>query len=344
MRTAFTAATTAQPARRSKAEPRPDSGQVRSDSARAWTHHPHGITADSGRPVSTLSGWVLALCCRARPVVMGGQRQALQPPPLRLCLSLAAVALTSLSAGAAAKCLARLDTHPTEFDVCKRGTHCFLFLAEPPMVLVEGFVGAAAPASADAHPSIRTPFRCADAGMLYGLSGASFDLHGAGGLWPSNSDLCVYAGSPEECTFTAMVAYLPNVKKPGHPAYGMALGTAGMLVQVDKRLDLAVPSIPIFEVRSVLSLAPWCSGASVGEKGRVAHGLWATHLALSMAAMLWISGSSSVPPLCTHLEFPCCCAWNLWYLLVLLFLFWFLSFSGSALSRSAQEGERIRSR
>lgn len=218
---------------------------------------------------------------------MGGRRQALQPPTLRLwLLSLAAVALASFSAGATAHCLARLDTHPAEFDDCKSGTFCFLFLAEPPMVHVEGVVGAAPPTSADDPPGIRTPFPCANAGKQFGLSGASFDLHGATGLWPSNSDLCVYAGSPEECTFTAMVAYLPNVKKPGHPAYGMALGTAGMLVQVDKRLDWAVPSIPIYEVRAVLTFAPWCWGANIEETGRVACGLWATPMALWMPTTL----------------------------------------------------------
>eukprot|EP00170_Pyropia_yezoensis_P000403 contig_2211_g404 len=151
-------------------------------------------------------------------------------------------------APAMAHCLARLDTHPAEFDVCKRGgTHCFLFLAEPPMVFVDGATGAATPTDGDAPPGIRSPFPCAEAARLHGVAGASFDLHGAHGLWPSNTDLCVYAGSPEECTFTAMVAYLLNVKIPSHPAFGMALGTAGMLVQVEKRLPQAIPSIPIYE-------------------------------------------------------------------------------------------------
>lgn len=187
---------------------------------------------------------------------MWGRRRLRTPPSvLLLFLVLSAVAVARLPAPASAKCLARLDTHPAEFDACKRGTHCFLFLAEPPMVIVDGVDGAAAPpAGADAPPGIRSPFPCADAGTKFGLTGASFDLHGSRGLWPSNTDLCVYAGSPAECTFSAMVAYLPNVKKAGHPAYGMALGAAGMLVQVVDRLELAVPSIPIYEVRARLDV------------------------------------------------------------------------------------------
>lgn len=188
---------------------------------------------------------------------MEGRRRLWTPPSvLLLLLVLSAVVVALLSAPVSAKCLARLDTHPAEFDVCKRGTYCFLFLAEPPMVIVDGVDGAAAPPTdVDAPPGIRSPFPCADAGSKFGLTGASFDLHGSRGLWPSNTDLCVYAGSPSECTFSAMVAYLPNVKKPGHPAYGMALGTAGMLVQVVDRLPLAVPSIPIYEVRARLDVS-----------------------------------------------------------------------------------------
>lgn len=123
------------------------------------------------------------------------------------------------------------------------------------MVFVDGATGAATPTDGDAPPGIRSPFPCAEAARLHGVAGASFDLHGAHGLWPSNTDLCVYAGSPEECTFTAMVAYLLNVKIPSHPAFGMALGTAGMLVQVEKRLPQAIPSIPIYEVRTVSTVA-----------------------------------------------------------------------------------------
>lgn len=200
---------------------------------------------------------------------MGGRRRL--PKPLSVltpCLVVLAVVAVHLSAPARAKCLARLDTHPAEFDACQRGTLCFLFLSEPPMVMVDGVEGAAAPpaTAAAAPPGIRSPFRCAEAGSKFGLTGASFDLHGPGGLWPSNTDLCVYAGSPEECTFAAMVAYLPNVKKPGHPAYGMALGTAGMLVQVVDRLKLAVPSIPIYEVRAVSSVFSAGVASRVGKR------------------------------------------------------------------------------
>lgn len=217
-----------------------------------------------------------ALLLPSRRVVMGARGRASKPPLSSLLLVFAAVVVAHLSARATAKCLARLDTHPAEFDECKRGTHCFLFLAEPPMVIVDGVDGAVSPAAADAPPGIRSPFNCTEAEKVYGLTGASFDLHSTHGLWPSNKDLCVYAGGPEECTFTAMIAYLRNVKISGHPAYGMALGAAGMLVHVAHRLALAVPSTPIYEVRSVPTLAPGARESSIGETGHAVHGLWAT--------------------------------------------------------------------
>lgn len=196
-----------------------------------------------------------ALVLATRKVTMKTHGWAPPLPLFPLVLVLGTVGMAHI-APAMAHCLARLDTHPAEFDVCKRGgTHCFLFLAEPPMVFVDGATGAATPTDGDAPPGIRSPFPCAEAARLHGVAGASFDLHGAHGLWPSNTDLCVYAGSPEECTFTAMVAYLLNVKIPSHPAFGMALGTAGMLVQVEKRLPQAIPSIPIYEVRTVSTVA-----------------------------------------------------------------------------------------
>lgn len=207
------------------------------------------------------------------------------------------------------------------------------------MVLVEGVVGAVAPASASAPPGIRTPFCCADA-RQHGLSDASFDLLGGSGLWPINTELCVYAGSQEECTFTAMVAYLPNVKKPDHPAYGMALATAGMIVQVDKRLNLAVPSIPVYEVRSVLAVCSGCWGATVEETGRINLCFWTALLAPSILPASRTPRSSLTH---NHVVLQGLNALTqlavLWNLVEFLFSLRYLLLPGSALPRATQNGE-----
>lgn len=196
---------------------------------------------------------------------MLGQDRVPGTAAVRLALLLVAVAAVApASPPVEAKCLARLDTHAAEFAVCTGATPCFMFLAEPPMVIVEGVAGADGPAAADAPPGMRSPFPCAAAKRLHGLTGASFDLHGPNGLWTTNSDLCVYAGGVEECTFTAMVAYMANAKVPGHAAYGMALGTAGMLVHTAQRSELAVPSVPIYEVS--LSRRPVSRGLGLGAR------------------------------------------------------------------------------
>jgi len=171
---------------------------------------------------------------------------------LLLLLTAAVVVFLSPAVG---KCVERLETHPAEFDACRRGTTCFLFVPEPPVVIVDGLN------DTDAPGGPRTPFPCGDAAALHGLRGVSFDLHDkVAGLWPGNGDLCAYAGGPSECTFTELVAYMTNVQKPTHPAYGMALGVAGMLVHTAERSLLALQSASIFEV-----LVSW--GWVVGDVG-----------------------------------------------------------------------------
>lgn len=129
------------------------------------------------------------------------------------------------------------------------------------MIVVDGVAGTDAPVSDVTSPAgVRSPFLCSNATALHGLAGASFDLHGPNGLWPSNKDLCVFAGSSSECTFTEMMTYLANIKKRGHPAYGMTLGVAGMLVHTAGRYRLALPSSPIYEVRLMA-----CFSAGVSE-------------------------------------------------------------------------------
>jgi len=174
---------------------------------------------------------------------MAPPRRLTPTVPADVLLLLLAAAVAVCLPPAAGKCLERLETHPVEFDACRRGTMCFLFVPEPPLVIVDGLI------DTDTPDGPRTPFPCGDAAALHGLRGVSFDLHDkVAGLWPGNGDLCAYAGGPTECTFTELVAYMTNVQEPTHPAYGMALGVAGMLVHTAERSLLALQSASIFEV------------------------------------------------------------------------------------------------
>jgi len=157
-------------------------------------------------------------------------------------LVLAPMPVTAATAGK--NCLRRLVSHPAEFARCGIDTTCFLFIEEDPFI----FIGNISNDPVDPlNP--RTPFPCTEFAER-GLSGFSFTLYKK--LWPSSSDLCVYAGDINDCTFNGMIDYLNDTRAPGHPGYGMALGVTGALVFSPVRRRLGISSSSILEDRLVM--------------------------------------------------------------------------------------------
>lgn len=94
-------------------------------------------------------------------------------------------------------CATRLWTHPAEYDRCRAGTTCFLFLLETPIITL------AAGHDTPGNPlNPRILFPCVDY-RRRGLAGLGWTLHAT--LFPNNTDWCALAGGAGECTFNELV-------------------------------------------------------------------------------------------------------------------------------------------
>eukprot|EP00168_Porphyra_purpurea_P012746 TRINITY_DN3410_c0_g1_i9.p1 TRINITY_DN3410_c0_g1~~TRINITY_DN3410_c0_g1_i9.p1 ORF type:complete len:432 (+),score=59.03 TRINITY_DN3410_c0_g1_i9:468-1763(+) len=193
-------------------------------------------------------------------------------------------------------CLRRLVSHRAEFSRCSIDTTCFLFLEEDPFV----FIGNISNDPADPH-NPRTPFPCTEFAER-GIRGFSFTLHEK--LWPSSSDLCVYAGDIDECTFNGLVDYLNDTRTPGHPGHGMALGVSGALVFSPARRRLGLSSSSILEdqlvmVRRKRSRTSFWAHSNFELKTLswpFTAGTWLLILQAFMAALLMTAGLSAWRP------------------------------------------------
>lgn len=204
------------------------------------------------------------LCdARSLDVLPGGRKSALCSRPsmargrlsrqwtLRLLATAVAVAATAcLPHAALGECVAALRPDEPAFDVCRTGeTVCWLYLSEKPFIVVDP------PANASVDAARRRPHRCADHDA-YGVSGSSFAILAVVSLTdPMTSGakpdhMCVFAGTPDECSFNQAVAFIDaSGTNTSHRAYGLVLGIHGALLFTPERASVGRWLESIFRVR-----------------------------------------------------------------------------------------------
>lgn len=127
-------------------------------------------------------------------------------------------------------CLPRLDKEPEAFVDCKKQL-CYIFLREPPFVILDDVVDAdenlvfdpkASPADQLQHQRL---FNCSNPHAAFpGLKGIAFNLHAS----VSDGALCVWGG--DTCTFNNLVDYTNWKAKDDYQ-----FGISGLLLETEER-------------------------------------------------------------------------------------------------------------
>lgn len=126
---------------------------------------------------------------------------------------------------------------------------CWLYLSEKPFIAVDPLV------NASVATARRRPHRCVDHNA-YGVAGSSFDILELVSLTdpktgaPKPDHMCVFAGTPEECSFNQAVEFIDDAgTNMSHRAYGLVLGVHGALLVTPERASVGRWLEPIFRVR-----------------------------------------------------------------------------------------------
>lgn len=183
--------------------------------------------------------------------------------PVQLLVLLGGGVLCGAPLLAACECLSAMAT-PADWAPCATGASpCWAFVALPPFV----YVGPAPSAAAVA--ARRRLFPCALAGE-YGFGGDGFVLLSVlgDGVGVDTPHWCVYAGSPEECTFDGLVAYVnASGTRDAHPAFGAALGLLASLLSTPERADMGVWLQTLYRVGGRGGGTRWQGGRRVLIRG-----------------------------------------------------------------------------